>query len=112
MEGPLAGFDLRINALRSCEYKITNCFSGDAGWSSPVARHAHNLKVIGSNPIPATTFVITPSPSRSNRRDGFNLSEERSGPAMEYVWLQPRMTESMTGGICSPESIQRRRSPA
>ena len=24
-----------------------------AGWSSPVARQAHNLKVIGSNPIPA-----------------------------------------------------------
>jgi hypothetical protein len=28
----------------------------NAGWSSPVARQAHNLKVIGSNPIPATTF--------------------------------------------------------
>src|SRR5690606_35193585 len=27
---------------------------GDAGGSSPVARQAHNLKVIGSNPIPAT----------------------------------------------------------
>ena len=28
----------------------------NAGWSSPVARQAHNLKVIGSNPIPATNF--------------------------------------------------------
>src|SRR3546814_7172831 len=28
---------------------------GDAGWSSPVARQAHNLKVTGSNPVPATT---------------------------------------------------------
>ena len=28
-----------------------------AGWSSPVARQAHNLKVRGSNPLPATTFV-------------------------------------------------------
>ncbi len=28
----------------------------DAGWSSPVARQAHNLKVVGSNPTPATTF--------------------------------------------------------
>jgi hypothetical protein len=27
---------------------------GDAGWSSPVARQAHNLKVVGSNPAPAT----------------------------------------------------------
>jgi hypothetical protein len=28
------------------------CF--DAGWSSPVARQAHNLKAAGSNPAPAT----------------------------------------------------------
>jgi len=26
----------------------------DAGWSSLVARRAHNPKVIGSNPVPAT----------------------------------------------------------
>ncbi len=25
-----------------------------AGWSSPVARQAHNLKVVGSNPTSAT----------------------------------------------------------
>ena len=29
--------------------------SDNAGWSSPVARQAHNLKVTGSNPVPATT---------------------------------------------------------
>ena len=34
----------------------------DAGWSSPVARQAHNLKVTGSNPVPAT---IKKSPARS-----------------------------------------------
>ena len=28
--------------------------NSDAGWSSPVARQAHNLKVTGSNPVPAT----------------------------------------------------------
>src|SRR3546814_20656630 len=28
---------------------------GDAGWSSPVARQAHNMKVTGSNPVPANT---------------------------------------------------------
>ncbi|VXB59333.1 hypothetical protein PSEUDO8O_170001 [Pseudomonas sp. 8O] len=27
-----------------------------AGWSSLVARRAHNPKVVGSNPAPATTF--------------------------------------------------------
>ena len=31
--------------------------STDAGWSSPVARQAHNLKVVGSNPTPATRFT-------------------------------------------------------
>src|SRR6218665_491601 len=29
----------------------------DAGWSSPVARQAHNLKVLGSNPSPAPISV-------------------------------------------------------
>ncbi len=28
----------------------------DAGWSSLVARRAHNPEVAGSNPAPATTF--------------------------------------------------------
>ena len=28
----------------------------DAGWSSPVARQAHNLKAAGSNPAPATNI--------------------------------------------------------
>ena len=28
----------------------------NAGWSSPVARQAHNLKVRGSNPLPATNL--------------------------------------------------------
>src|SRR5262245_37601746 len=32
---------------------------GDAGWSSPVARQAHNLKVVGSNPTPATTYKVS-----------------------------------------------------
>tara|TARA_Y100001934_G_scaffold281611_1_gene391920 strand:+ start:1061 stop:1249 length:189 start_codon:yes stop_codon:yes gene_type:complete len=29
----------------------------DAGWSSLVARQAHNLKVLGSNPSPAPNFI-------------------------------------------------------
>jgi hypothetical protein len=37
-----------------------------AGWSSPVARQAHNLKVVGSNPTPATrshaAIVVTRRP--------------------------------------------------
>ncbi len=30
---------------------------GDAGWSSSVARRAHNPKVVGSNPAPATNYL-------------------------------------------------------
>ena len=33
--------------------KISARSDFDAGWSSPVARQAHNLKVTGSNPVPA-----------------------------------------------------------
>ena len=32
-----------------------------AGWSSPVARQAHNLKVAGSNPAPATNKINLPA---------------------------------------------------
>jgi hypothetical protein len=32
----------------------------NAGWSSPVARQAHNLKVVGSNPTPATKSSKSP----------------------------------------------------
>ena len=44
------------NPLRSGRafYGLVTRVLGDAGWSSPVARQAHNLKVAGSNPAPAT----------------------------------------------------------
>ena len=32
-------------------------FLFDAGWSSLEARWAHNPKVVGSNPTPATNFI-------------------------------------------------------
>ena len=33
----------------------------NAGWSSPVARQAHNLKAAGSNPAPATNKINLPA---------------------------------------------------
>ena len=56
-DGPLP--DLRAAAL-SIWGRISSPGVG-AGWSSPVARQAHNLKVAGSNPAPATN----PSPLSS-----------------------------------------------
>ena len=41
-----------------------------AGWSSPVARQAHNLKVAGSNPAPATKFPKEYSRLRASRTVG------------------------------------------
>ena len=35
------------------------CTNIDAGWSSLVARRAHNPKVVGSNPAPATTLQLS-----------------------------------------------------
>ena len=40
----------------------------DAGWSSPVARQAHNLKVVGSNPTPATNYVNKINKLKRNSR--------------------------------------------
>ena len=40
---------------RDGPFGVSNRCHGAAGWSSPVARQAHNLKVVGSNPTPATT---------------------------------------------------------
>ncbi len=42
------------NQSPSCRMRTS-----DAGWSSLVARRAHNPKVVGSNPAPATIFVRT-----------------------------------------------------
>ena len=40
------------------DYAFTQDINIDAGWSSLEARRAHNPKVIGSNPVPATHKLI------------------------------------------------------
>ena len=51
-----------------------------AGWSSPVARRAHNPKVTGSNPVPATIFF---------RRCSSVGQSKRFIPVRSPVRLQP-----------------------
>src|SRR6185436_9565396 len=54
---------LQLNVLVAVVPAVGNSQFGpfptqhDAGWSSPVARWAHNPKVGGSNPPPATNFT-------------------------------------------------------
>ncbi len=59
--------------LRQADFRAALLLSGVrarvAGWSSPVARQAHNLKVVGSNPTPAT--IIKPL---GQRLSGFFVS--------------------------------------
>ena len=64
----------------TCEYFLSRRLGApddtfDAGWSSPVARQAHNLKVTGSNPVPAPTnpaaaAAKAPRPAPGFRRPG------------------------------------------
>ena len=44
---------LMVQKTRLCKRRAKRV----AGWSSSVARQAHNLKVVGSNPTPATNFT-------------------------------------------------------
>src|SRR5690242_17343961 len=52
-----------------------------AGWSSPVARQAHNLKVVGSNPTPAT------KPNSPNELTGAPLARS------------PKIIETIAGSL-------------
>jgi hypothetical protein len=52
-----------------------------AGWSSPVARQAHNLKVVGSNPTPATN-------KKAPLRRGFFIGSGGC-PDWKLVQLEP-----------------------
>jgi hypothetical protein len=54
-----------------------------AGWSSPVARQAHNLKAAGSNPAPATPSLSLRSvrPEGSNEKFHFVIFSSE-GPKM------------------------------
>ena len=75
---------------------IPICFvhHGDAGWSSPVARQAHNLKVVGSNPTPATN-------KRPGLVPGFLLSDK---PNMPFILLSPSPREYETFMSNLPEN--------
>jgi len=74
-----------------------------AGWSSPVARQAHNLKVAGSNPAPATKHTTT-EPTHTGPRPTARAFS-RSGGMDRHAKAFGRCGERF-GGL-SP--IQRRR---
>ena len=66
-------------------------YSKNAGWSSLVARQAHNLKVAGSNPAPATKFLRWGETLSSRRLKAFQSSSvvERSAVNRLVVGSNP-----------------------
>jgi hypothetical protein len=53
-----------------------------AGWSSLVARKAHNLEVSGSNPLPATKAVLVIATLTSQNKSCYSVGWVSFGPAL------------------------------
>jgi hypothetical protein len=70
----------------------------DAGWSSLVARRAHNPKVAGSNPAPATKRTLWyPTFQRVFSRRGELRDTARRGSDGELTANRPRRSASQSG---------------
>src|SRR3954452_22822781 len=81
----------------------------DAGWSSPVARQAHNLKVAGSNPAPATTPpsdasvqpVARACSASARYQRSFSANDSRTSPLGDGSTTSSTFPNSRSA--CSPE---------
>ena len=107
---PLDGIDRRPKALAA--FASGSVFGKaqrfNAGWSSPVARQAHNLKVIGSNPIPATKLALPGHRpgrvflwGRRSRPSGQSRAGESRG-VKSVVAIRRRFAESSRGAPAVP----------
>ena len=80
-----------------------------AGWSSPVARQAHNLKVTGSNPVPATKFNNNINALRAPARGVFLYPNPRSTigqqnrPNCDVGPREKRLASVPVGGEALPD---------
>ena len=78
-----------------------------AGWSSLVARRAHNPKVIGSNPIPAiwslSVVVITPPCHGGDHRS--ESGRDRNGSIAQLV--EQRIEAPCVGGSIPSRAIRK-----
>src|SRR5687768_5297252 len=66
----------------------------------PPQKRFHHSKVVGSNPAPATTSVITRSPSRSSHRGGVCVCIDPKGKLADGRHLVP-----VSGSITRPLAI-------
>ena len=58
-------------------------YNSDAGWSSSVARRAHNPKVVGSNPAPATNLFVSMASALRGGGD-----KDSKGQLLCLLWWQ------------------------
>lgn len=48
---------ISLNAIKIYYSDLRLAANNDAGWQQLVARQSHNLKVVGSSPIPASILI-------------------------------------------------------
>src|SRR6218665_3886248 len=83
---------------------------GNAGWSSPVARQAHNLKAAGSNPAPATkSYAIPKKPPRGAflRFKPPNTPQQLADARHQEVCQLARASSMIQSFVCSTEKRRR-----
>ena len=86
------------------KYRARPGAQNNAGWSSPVARQAHNLKAAGSNPAPATKHTKFHIATRST---------QSSSPLRSRSFLRSDRGSSPPGERSAPDrSVLRRRTDA
>jgi hypothetical protein len=75
-----------------------------AGWSSPVARQAHNLKAAGSNPAPATT-----GPELLQKTNEHRAGHSEKSPSQSRVSRTPSamLLLMVVGRCCKTEAMLR-----
>ena len=83
----------RVDTTETSGYII--CPDHDAGWSSLVARRAHNPEVAGSNPAPATSATrCDPGPHGPRGDDARSTSAPATSRPLRRPWRRERQRTS------------------
>ena len=110
LKGPVlkTGRSATARGFESLFLRHLSCLYNIAGWSSLVARRAHNPEVVGSNPSPATILVPWCSGYHvclSRRRSRVRFSSE---PPFGFIAqsVEQRTENPRVGGSIPPETTR------
>ena len=90
----------------------TGAIAPVAGWSSPVARQAHNLKVTGSNPVPATILTCEANASTEKSAGAALRSALEHGDKIDPNSPHRSIASVLPTGVSVIDSISERIMPA